>query len=86
MHVRTDNVLSVLQEARATNTVLFMQLGNPGDWGWNYTTLVSRFTVEKRKDSIDTFANDPVIWTAIDGAPDDGDDDQMDEERLAGMV
>jgi hypothetical protein len=72
IHVSVDNVLDILSDARATNTKLFMQLGHAGEWGWDFATNTSSFTLEKWKASVSGFGENPVLRSAIDEALTDG--------------
>ena len=72
MWTRTSNVISVLEDARNTKTSLILQLGSVQEWGWNFQTNSSRFTLAKWKRSVDRFAKDANINRALSQAISDG--------------
>jgi hypothetical protein len=69
---RSSNILSVLEDARNTNTSLILQLGSVQEWGWNFQSNSSRFTLAKWKRSVDRFANNATIKRALNAAIADG--------------
>jgi len=70
--VRTNSILDVLADARATNTSLYLQLGSPQEWGWNFTTNTGNFSLTRWKNSVNRFATDATLHAAIKKAIADG--------------
>lgn len=68
----TSETVEVLEDARRSGTQLFVQLGSPREWGWNFSNNTSTFTLGKWKRSVSGFGDDPRLRQAIAAAISDG--------------
>ncbi|MFK8079013.1 MAG: SdrD B-like domain-containing protein [Granulosicoccus sp.] len=67
-----EYVVNILSAAKATNTVLDLQLGSSQDYGWNFETERGNFSFFKWKRAITEFFMDSRARASIESALTDG--------------